>query len=132
MSKDKPAISIIDEAANIYWEKIKDLPVVVKRLSIHDIRQIFSVAVTPAIDEVRRLDRQTHIASLESPWVSVEDRVPSDTRNVIVYFPDDDLVTVGYYCQRKAEFGYTECWRLTQTSFFWAVTHWMPLPEPPE
>lgn len=56
--KEKPAISVKDEAAVIYWDMIKTLPIVIKRLSIHDIKTIFDCAVIPAIDEVRHLDRE--------------------------------------------------------------------------
>ena len=54
---EKPAISVKDEATRIYWDEIKKLPEVMQRLSAHNIKQIFDTAVVPAIDEVRRLDR---------------------------------------------------------------------------
>jgi len=57
MNEDK-AIDIIAEASGIYWDKIKDVPHALKRLSIEDIRHIFDRAVIPAIQEVRRLDRE--------------------------------------------------------------------------
>jgi len=54
---ETPAISVKDEATRIYWDEIKKLPEVMQRLSAHNIKQIFDTAVVPAIDEVRRLDR---------------------------------------------------------------------------
>ena len=51
------AVSVIDEAASIYWENIKKNPEVLKRLSIHNIKQIFDDCVIPAIKKVRELDR---------------------------------------------------------------------------
>lgn len=53
------AISVIDSAADIYWENIKALPKVAERVSIVDVMNIFDKAVIPAINEVRRLDRES-------------------------------------------------------------------------
>ena len=52
------AINVIGEAAGIYWEKLKDDVALTKRTSIHQLRMIFETCVEPAIQEVRRLDRE--------------------------------------------------------------------------
>lgn len=57
-SLDDCAVNVIGEAADIYWEKLRDCPAAIKRLSMHDLRQIFDLAVVPAIDRVRELDRE--------------------------------------------------------------------------
>lgn len=52
------AISVYDEAGTIYWKALRDNPELMKRTSIHQLRGIFDTCVVPAIEEVRRLDRQ--------------------------------------------------------------------------
>lgn len=54
---EEKAVSVIDEASDIYWDNIKKTDNATKRLSVHDIRQIFDLAVKPAIESVRKLDR---------------------------------------------------------------------------
>lgn len=67
MKTENKATSIPDEAAALYWGNVKRLPEVLKRLSMHDIRTIFSEAVIPAINKVRALDRE----SSRSPGCSI-------------------------------------------------------------
>lgn len=56
-------------------------------------------------------------------WISVEDRLPEDKQRVLVYSPfnvGSDVgpiaVQSGWMCKNKNH----------------GITHWMPLPEPPE
>ena len=58
MSEEK-AIDVIAEASNIYWDKMKDVPKALKRLSMEDIRHIFDRAVIPAIEVATPLIRPT-------------------------------------------------------------------------
>ena len=76
-------------------------------------------------------------------WISVEDRLPSDEQDVLVIAHgwDGRLVYVGSHKRVEAQ----KSWLtgITNKSSEWSlwgwsylkepmVTHWMPLPEPPE
>ena len=66
---------------------------------------------------------------LERRWIPVEERLPEDpVKKVLVFVPHihGDIVDAGRYL--GADGWVLEGWHLTQN----AVTHWMPLPEPPE
>jgi hypothetical protein len=58
----KEAISVIDEAANVYYAKIgagiKGKMINVSGVSMHDLRCLFEQAVVPAIEKARGLDRR--------------------------------------------------------------------------
>lgn len=57
-------------------------------------------------------------------WISVQDRLPEDTRHVLcctMTKKKTQNVMIGYYME-----GF---WRVGMNS---NVTHWMELPEPPE
>jgi hypothetical protein len=87
----------------------------------------------------------THWAPLEIPkkseWIKVEDRLPKDDCDVLVYHAKDDHITVGcfdkdnrsYYIESDgSKFYIDDGW---ETEIPWAqkgrVTHWRPLPEKP-
>lgn len=66
---------------------------------------------------------------LERRWIPVEERLPEDpVKKVLVFVPHThgDIVDAGRYL--GADNWVLEGWHLTQN----AVTHWMPLPEPPK
>lgn len=77
------------------------------------------------------------IAALrEQPrWISVEERLPKDEKSVLAYYGfdndgDGDLGmmftgTLSYFC-----FDPDPHWQHASCNL--VVTHWMPLPEPPE
>lgn len=64
-------------------------------------------------------------------WIKCSERMPEEGEDVIVY---DNLRQVheGYYLQ----YGDLVCWELYSYSSSYydevKVTHWMPLPEPPQ
>lgn len=57
-------------------------------------------------------------------WISVEERLPEDMDDVLTWV--GGLVEVGCYDESN------ECWELYTYVGDGSVTHWMPLPEPPE
>jgi hypothetical protein len=75
-------------------------------------------------------------------WVAVNDRLPEDGQDVLVYHSADQHITVGYfesynvryYIESDGSKFYTGSgW---ETEIPWApkggVTHWMPLPRKPD
>ena len=84
------------------------------------------------------------IAELEAErrWIPVSERLPEDGREVLVFA--EGLITAGSHCQCGAAFNdddvlvETPTWLLGIEGEVYgcdaydAVTHWMPLPNPPE
>lgn len=71
---------------------------------------------------------QTHIATKQTQWIAVADRLPNDDEIVLVLCPrESEPVWLGYIDGDTGE------WR--DVSAAWietGVTHWMPLPESPK
>jgi hypothetical protein len=63
-------------------------------------------------------------------WISVKERLPEVDGRVIVHAPSADprhpLINFAWY--DPSGFG----WSLFPHCFIDSITHWMPLPEPPE
>lgn len=87
----------------------------------------------------RYLALQEHLERKETAkpkWVSVEERLPADDENVLVYAignNEDSVVAMTGYTHNM--YGYNiEGWRAPWQYFFYEykITHWMPLPEPPK
>lgn len=57
-------------------------------------------------------------------WISVEEELPKELQTVIIYNGDVDAACYAY--------GYFETIDQYETNVIDGVTHWMPLPEPPE
>ena len=76
-------------------------------------------------------DAADAIEELSKPkWISVEERLPEEGKSVLVCICSDGKcdITRGWYCKNQ---GFC-CWddaAMESTDF---ITHWMPLPEPPE
>ena len=64
-------------------------------------------------------------------WISVKDRLPEEGKRVFIYYDDYGAtsMTIGLY--RNSVYG--ECWLANMVEISMkSITHWMPLPEPPE
>ena len=55
-------------------------------------------------------------------WISVEDKLPKTTDEVLVYSEDDDSMDVGYYNGDWYGSVFSED----------EITHWQKLPKPPK
>ena len=87
------------------------------------------------------LDAADTIEALEAAqpkWISVDERIPEDNVDVIVYIASkkenvDSVIAITQYTHRM--YGYNlEGWCSPWQYCFWdrEVTHWMPLPSMPE
>lgn len=63
-------------------------------------------------------------------WISVEDRLPKESTQVLVYIPNMDMNVddVVLYYARNNEWWDHNGWATTK---YFGITHWMPLPTPP-
>lgn len=72
------------------------------------------------------------MATAEMRWISVRDSLPNDQQEVLTYWPEGDQIQVQRYYLLYAGsgpwwmFGWNN--HLLETG---AITHWMPLPDPP-
>lgn len=72
-----------------------------------------------------------------SEWISVKDRLPEKSQEVIVFCRTpglNDFVNTVYYSAKFQEFNWCDFMGDPPKSEkgYRDVTHWMPLPEPPE
>jgi len=113
MNKDQ-AFQIIDESEDI----LRDF---------EDNEKELAEALENTYNIIRELE--TEIAELNHQWISVNDRLPPIRESVLYLLHDYDM-DIGVYSRTKKE------WRVDSTDdYYWNkedVTHWMPLPEPPD
>ena len=65
-------------------------------------------------------------------WIPVSEKLPEDEENVLVNITEVDgspVIDFGYYTPGNNAF---EGWQTNYFMAFGKVTHWRPLPEPPE
>lgn len=84
-------------------------------------------------------DALAYIQQLEAQvpkWISVEERMPEDGVNVLVYaIGCNEPSVIAMSNHIHSMYGYNiEGWRAPWQYFFheYKITHWMPLPEPPK
>ena len=67
-------------------------------------------------------------ADAQPKWISVDERLPEPWRNVLIGVAEPEKVLApGYWNDRDKQWLYF--WNDKEVP---SVTHWMPLPEPPE
>lgn len=60
-----------------------------------------------------------------SEWISVEDQVPKRYKDVLIFMTEGRWISVVSFTPRGWE-------RAGVNGYLYGVTHWMPLPDPPE
>lgn len=70
---------------------------------------------------------ESRIAELEAAqrWIPVSERLPEEDDGYCLICVDFDYITMAYYDKKYGWNGQFEGWNGT-------ITHWMPLPEPPD
>lgn len=89
-------------------------------------------------DALEALERVQQLEAQVTKWISVEERLPEDDVDVLVYIASkkenvDSVTAITHYTHSM--YGYNiEGWCSPRQYCFWdrEVTHWMPLPEPPK
>lgn len=87
----------------------------------------------------QQVDDAMKLLQTQQQWISVEDSLPPDDQMVIGYTPVDGYMFVGFHKTHKYSYIDTShsCWYIITSMrstkhMHKKVTHWMPLPEPPE
>ena len=79
------------------------------------------------IDKIKKL--QAEVKGLQGDaWISVEERLPDPTFDFVLVCADGAMSTIGY----SEEKGFYEVYPIKTQIVIGAITHWMPLPEPPK
>ena len=86
-------------------------------------------SVTLGKDDMPHFDMAISALREQPRWISVEERLPEKYTIVLCY--KDGQRRLGYYI--GAEYGKgVAAFRHPKDQWAFGVTHWMPLPEPPE
>jgi hypothetical protein len=92
------------------------------------------VICNTTMEEIQALDSCDHIVDLSkmvdvnySQWISVEERLPKDGQEVLVF--EEGTISTNCFSNRREPFLQ---WDLYQNGFSCHPSHWMPLPQPPK
>lgn len=101
-------------------------------------QQNLSVITMQERTRARLVEQISQLESLAPRWISVEERLPEDDVNVLIYAVSngddvDSCIAMTSYTHRMHGFN-IEGWRSPWQYFFfdYMITHWMPPPEPPK
>ena len=91
------------------------------------------------IRKALRIIEQAPVVAAMPRWISVEERLPEDDADVLVYAVSNDdksrdsCIAMTSYTHNMHGFN-IEGWHTPWQYFFYnyMITHWMPLPEPPK
>ena len=92
-------------------------------------RQRYEFGATEA--ELGELAERVTELEAAQRWVPVSERLPEDRATVLVAFKNREILTATYYKRYEGFGGVENYWDIAG----WHsgnVTHWMPLPQPPE
>lgn len=64
--------------------------------------------------------------AIDGDWISVKDRLPEESGRYLVYAKEGERET------HRTIATFQKTFHLTGRMAYWKVTHWMPLPTPPE
>lgn len=67
-----------------------------------------------------------------SDWISVKDRLPEDTKAVLVWTPENLCMYTGYLRDTMGRLAVWAHFGGMGGTINKEVTHWMPIPEPPK
>jgi len=95
------------------------------------------------LEKFEDIDMETMVSALawlkasDSKWISVADRLPPDNRMVIGFTPVDGYMFIGFYSTSFYAIDDGGHWYIITSMrstkhMKKRVSHWMPLPEPPE
>lgn len=93
--------------------------------------------LTDALAYIQQLEDQIRdLTKMVPKWISVEERLPEDNANVLVYAignNEHSVIAMTSYTHNMYGFN-IEGWRAPWQYFFYEykITHWMQLPEPPK
>lgn len=97
-------------------EKIKEMA--------KDLKSLDDISYYPNCNHIyRRAEKLKSLGYIKQEWISVEDRLPEKDVRVLVYLETDRSYTK-IDTDRLDDRGFVRWYK--------DVTHWMPLPEPPE
>lgn len=65
--------------------------------------------------------------SIPSRWISVEERLPEDGKNVLIF-----VRTMSRWWHMEVDWHTGNSWYNNAETNWNKITHWMPLPEPPK
>jgi len=122
------------------WQKQSDKDVDLLNKEIEKnakLREALKEAEEQGLKEPDKMDRVLSILhealahSMTDKWIPVSERLPEPYRSVELFRPEEgageDQVLIGYYRKLQKGFYSDELEEIID-----GVTHWMPLPEPPE
>ena len=74
------------------------------------------------------------VAELPRPqkWIPVTERLPEEEKSVLVYIEADEYMQKVVFSPKNQQFNNYDSLPYDERNTFNEVTHWMPLPEPPE
>lgn len=91
-----------------------------KNCSYEEILNCTESVMEDALDYIRQLEAQV------PKWISVDERLPKDKQYVLIMW--NGVLQFGFYKPNRREWVNL----ITGCDTKYKVTHWMPLPEPPE
>lgn len=93
-----------------------------------DLKSLDDVPYHPNCNYIyRRAEKLKSLGYIKQKWISVDDKLPKHCQKVLVCDERHNMVTAMYVTYDNGGFDWCTSVRLV-----YKVTHWMPLPEPPE